>query len=104
MLTWFLISAASRSSLANEGRSVEKSFALGCPEPALTAFRAVPVIESPVAVMLMMLPASTWSMNTLYGMVTDGDWLADWMTLVTMMLTRSSVPMTSQNRRHRIGL
>jgi hypothetical protein len=29
MPTWFLISAASRSSLANEGRSVEKSFALG---------------------------------------------------------------------------
>ncbi len=59
MLTLFVMSAASRSSLANDGRSVEKSLALGWPDPALTARRAVPVIESPVAVILITLPALT---------------------------------------------
>src|ERR1700730_3028624 len=104
MLTLFLSSAASRLSLANEGRCVTKSLALGCPVPALTAVFAVPVIESPVAVMLTTLPALTSSTKTLYGIVTDGGWLADWMMLVTRMFTTSSRKMSNQNRRHRIGL
>ncbi len=37
-------------------------------------------------------------------MVTDGVWLADWMMLDTMMLTTSRTKITSQKRRHRMGL
>ena len=65
MLTLFVSSAASRLSLAKVGRWVEKSLALVCPGPALTAVLAVPVIASPVAVMLTTLPAFTWSTKTL---------------------------------------
>ena len=72
MLTLFLRRAASRLSLAKVGRWVEKFLALVCPGPALTAVLAVPVIASPVAVMLTTLPALTWSTKTLYGMVTEG--------------------------------
>src|SRR5450755_570682 len=104
MLTLFLMSAASRPSLANEGRSVEKFFALGCPEPALTTVRVVPTIELPVAVMLATLPASTCVRKTLYGMVTEAGVLAAWMMLLTTMLSRRRPPMTHQNRRQRIGL
>ena len=57
MLTLFLMSDASRLSLAKLGRSVMKLVALGCPDPPLTAFFVVPVIEFPVAVMFTTLPA-----------------------------------------------
>src|SRR6202163_3707431 len=76
MRTLFLRRGASRLSVAKGGRWVEKPLALVCPGPALTAVLAVPVIASPVAVMLTTLPALTWSTKTLYGMVTDGGWPA----------------------------
>src|ERR1035438_3415838 len=104
MLTLFLSSVASRLSLANDGRCVRKFFALGCPEPALTAVLVVPVIASPVAVILTTLPPLTSSRKRLYGMVTEAGWLADWMMLLTMMLIRSRPMMNTQKRRQRIGL
>ena len=104
MLTLFLSSVASRLSLANDGRWVRKFFALGWPDPALTGVLVVPVMESPVAVMLTTFPPLTSSRKRLYGMVTEAGWLADWMMLLTMMLSRSSPKMNTQKRRQRIGL
>ena len=37
-------------------------------------------------------------------MVTEAGWLADWMMLLTMMLSRSRPKMNTQKRRQRIGL
>src|SRR5579863_2836192 len=104
MLTLYLMSDASRLSLAKVGRSVMKLVALGCPEPPLTAFLVVPVIEFPVAVTFTTLPAVISLRKTSYGMVTEGGVEAASMMLVTTKLTRSSAKMNTQNRRHPIGL
>jgi len=104
MLTLSLISVATRLSLANDGRCVRKFFALGCPDPALIAVLVVPVIESPVAVILITLPPLTSSRKRLYGMVTEAGWLADWIDAADNDIEQEQADDEHPEASQRIGL
>ncbi len=65
METLCLVSRVSRSSVANDGRCVEKFVAVSGPDAAVTAFLVTPVMESAVLLMLTTLSLDTCWRKTL---------------------------------------
>src|SRR5947207_13567915 len=102
MTTLCRCSIACRSSLAKLGRCVWNLVEL-VPLESFTGLLTVPVMASPVLVMLTTLPVSTWSRNVLYEIVTVGGWPAEKARLLMTMLATRRMASITQKRSVRMG-
>src|SRR5690348_6061414 len=103
MVTLCCCSRGSRLSFAKVGRWVWNLVEL-VPEESFTGFLVLPVMDSPVLVMLVTLPAFTWSRNVLYEMVTVDGCPAEKRKLLIRMLTPKRMASVIQKRQLRIGV